>query len=86
VRDQRRVVLGEQCSIGGEEAQQVRHLLQVGGHIRVIASEVHVVELNVHNILYTISARSERTGAGRAWRLLGVAGFGRRKTGAEQRE
>ena len=45
----------------------MRHLLQVGGHVRVVAEEVHVVEDDADNVLDPVAkvASTLRLGTGR---------------------
>src|SRR5689334_18010720 len=59
--DQRRVLLAQKRAIGGQEIEQVRHLLQVGWHVRVVAAEVHVVELEIDDVLDRPGGRTEAT-------------------------
>ena len=40
-------MVGEERPLAFEEVQQVRHLLQVGGNVGIIANEVRVIELHV---------------------------------------
>ena len=47
VGNERRVMVGEERPLAFEEVQQVRHLLQVGGNVGIIANEVRVIELHV---------------------------------------
>ena len=44
VRDKDRVVVGEERAIAPNKVEQVRHLLEVGRHARVVAQEMYVVE------------------------------------------
>ena len=55
VRDQRRVVVGQERAVAGEEVQQVRHLLQVGRDVRVVPEVVHVVEHDRHHVLDAVA-------------------------------
>src|SRR5262249_13214393 len=41
------------------EVEQVRHLLEVGWHIRVVALKVRVVELDIDNVLNVALRRAE---------------------------
>jgi uncharacterized protein YlzI (FlbEa/FlbD family) len=56
MRDQRRVMIRGKRAVVFEKIQQVRHLLEVRGDVRVIAGEMYVVELNVDHVL-DVSAR-----------------------------
>jgi len=79
MRDERRVVIGEQHSVALEELQQIGHLLQIRGHVRVIAAQVHVVELDLDHVL---EARGEP--AGRLLRIVAVVGGLRSNRAREQ--
>ena len=62
VRDQDRVVVGEQRAVAADEVQQVRHLLEVRRDVPVVPQEVRVVELDLDDVL---DAVGERAAAGR---------------------
>ncbi len=47
--DDRRVVVRKQGA-ALQEAEEVRHLLEVRWHIRVVAPEMHIVESDVHDV------------------------------------
>src|SRR2546425_1060445 len=49
-----------------DEVEQVGHLLEVRGHVGVVAGEVDVVELDVNDVLYLLVSRIELAGAGSA--------------------
>ena len=55
VRDQRRVMLGKECAAVLHEVEQVRHLLEVGRHIWVVAPQMHIVELEINHPLYLVA-------------------------------
>ena len=59
VRDQRGVLMGDQRPVAGDEVEQVRHLLQVAGHVRLVPGVVHVVELDVDDVLDRRSVGAE---------------------------
>jgi len=44
-------MVGEERALVLEEIQQIGHLLEVGRHIRVVAAEMDIVELNVDDAL-----------------------------------
>ena len=48
------------------EAEQNRHLLEIGGDIRVVAPQVHVVERDVDHVLDLVAAGLEIAGRLRA--------------------
>jgi hypothetical protein len=54
MRDQRRVMVREQRAVVLEKVQQIRDLLKIGRHVRVIAPKVDVVELDVDDVLDTV--------------------------------
>src|SRR5262249_21516336 len=59
-------VVGDRA-VALQEAQQVGHLLQVGGHVRVVTREVRVVELDVDDVLDRALRRLQLApGGGRA--------------------
>src|SRR6185312_321102 len=58
VRDERGVMVGEQGALLFEEIQQIGHLLEIGRDVRVVASQVNVVELKVDDVLDGMVARS----------------------------
>jgi len=49
--DEDRVVIREEGPVATDEVEKTRHLLQIGGHVRVVAPEVRVVELDVDQAL-----------------------------------
>jgi len=51
VRNQHCVMVRVQRAIVADEVEQMWHLLQVGGHVGVVALQVGVVELNVDDVL-----------------------------------
>jgi hypothetical protein len=51
MRDQLRVVVREQRPVPAQELQQVRHLLELGRHVRPVAAQMRVVELQVDHVL-----------------------------------
>src|SRR6185369_17104034 len=76
VRDERRVVVGQERAFAGEEVQQVRYLLQVGRDVRVIPEVVHVVEHERDHVLDAVAQVARRVGGGRRG-LRGVRGVRR---------
>ena len=44
-------MVGHERAVHCEETEQVGHLLQVRWHIRVVSSEMDVVELNINDVL-----------------------------------
>jgi hypothetical protein len=55
MRDQRRVVIGEERAVALQEIEQVWHLLEVGGDIRVVAPQMDIVELDMDDVLDLIA-------------------------------
>ena len=51
MRDENGVIPGIERPILLNKVEQVRHLLQVGGHVGVVTDEVHIVEFYVHDVL-----------------------------------
>jgi hypothetical protein len=49
------VVIGEQSALVLEEIQQIGHLLEVRRHIWVIAAQVDIIELDIDDVLNTVS-------------------------------
>src|SRR5580698_7733847 len=68
MRDQRSVMIGQDCAVIDQEIAQIGNLLEIARHIGHIAAEVHVVELNVDNMLNSIVI-----GVQRATAVTGVA-------------
>ena len=64
MRDQQRVVVGQQHAVVLDEVEQVGHLLQVRRHVGVVAGEVDVVELDVNDVLDLLVSRIELAAAG----------------------
>jgi hypothetical protein len=75
--DQWCVVFGEECALVVQEVEQVRDLLEIRRDIRVVAPQVHVVELEIDDVLDLIPERIELT-AGR------LAARAKRRRGAER--
>jgi hypothetical protein len=71
VRDQNRVVVGEERPIALQEVEQVRHLLEVRGDVRVVAVVVRVVELDLDHVLDAVAVGAELAALGVV--LLAVA-------------
>ena len=59
VRDEDGVVVREQRAVLADKVQQVRHLFEVRGHVRVVAGEVHIVKLDVDHMLDLAVRRGE---------------------------
>src|SRR5271166_2721409 len=55
MRDQRRPMVGQERPISFKELEQTWHLLEVGGHIGVVAPEMDIVELNVDDVLDAVA-------------------------------
>ena len=51
VGDEHGMVVGEKRAVFPDEVEQVRHLLHIRRHVRVVPPEVRVVELDVDNVL-----------------------------------
>ena len=62
MRDQRRVMIGEQHPVIRHKVQQVWHLLKVRWNIWVITHEMYVVELDIDYMLDVALGRVELTG------------------------
>jgi len=50
VRDENRVVVGQERAVVLDEVEQMRHLFKVGRNVGIVAVEVRVVELNVDDV------------------------------------
>jgi hypothetical protein len=48
-------MVGQKCSVAFKEVQQIGHLLEVGGHIGVVAAEMDIVELNVDDVFDAVA-------------------------------
>jgi len=66
VRDQGGVIVREQRAVALDEVEQVRHLLEVRRHVRVVTPEVGVVELDVDDVLDVVAGRLQVAGARRS--------------------
>jgi hypothetical protein len=44
-------VVRQQRTVAGQKGDQIRHLLEVGRHVRIVAREVDVVELDLDDVL-----------------------------------
>ena len=51
MRDQRRVVIAAHRAVVLQEIEQIGHLLEVRWHVGVVPPQVHVIELDVHDML-----------------------------------
>ena len=58
VRDEDGVVVVGQRAVAGHEVEQVRHLLEVGGHAGAVAEEVRVVERDGDDVLDSVVERT----------------------------
>ena len=58
--DERSMVVGKEGPVVFEEIQQIGHLLQVRRNVGDVALEVHVVELNKHNVADLAAGRIQR--------------------------
>lgn len=60
-----------------KELQQVRHQLQAGGNVGIVAEEVHVIESDLDDVLNAIAGMTAiyrgRGGGSRRWRRPGQA-------------
>ncbi len=63
MKTQHGVMLRIQCAILTDEIQQMRHLLKIRGHVRVVEHQMCVVELNVDNVQDFALVGIEFTGA-----------------------
>jgi hypothetical protein len=62
MRNQRRVVIGEDRALLLKEIQQVGHLFEVGRHVRIIAAQMHIVELDIDYVLDAVGEMALRGG------------------------
>jgi len=49
------VIVGKESPIVLEEVQQIWQQLQVGRHVRVVPEEVHIVECELNDVLYSVA-------------------------------
>ena len=68
VRDQRRVMIAADGAVVLNEVEQVRHLFEIGRDIRIVASQMHVVENDMNNVLDLTARRIQLTARGRGLR------------------
>src|ERR1700730_16666540 len=55
VGDERRVMVGEKRALLLQEMQQVGHLLKIRRHVRIVAAQMDIVELNVDDVLRAVN-------------------------------
>ena len=67
-----------------DEVEQVRHLLEVGRDVRVVPQEVHVVELEVDDVLDRAVLRLKLQDRSAAAAVAVSAQPGRRRTAVDQ--
>ena len=80
VRDQPGVLVADHRAVAGDEVEQVGHLLQVARHVRIVASQVDVVEHDAHDVLDTVALAVQVAAGGpgaRAGRVAGADAAGR---------
>src|ERR1700722_13970049 len=73
------VLVADQRAVAGDEPEQVWHLLEVAGHVRVVPAEVHVVELDVDDVADRVigpEGAAGRAAGGRGRRGGGGGGRG----------
>jgi hypothetical protein len=66
VRNQRGVMIGEDGALLLQEVQQVRHLFEVGRHVRIVAGQMHIVELDIDDMVDAVGEMALRRGEGGA--------------------
>jgi len=69
-------MIGENRAFFLEKMQQVGHLLEIGGHIGIVAAQMNVVELDINDVLDALAARSE----------LAARGVRRRDAGSQEHQ
>jgi hypothetical protein len=85
--DEHRVVLVQHRAVALEEAEQVRHLLEVGQNIRVVLGEIRVVELDEDDVLDRPLRRLQLASGGRDDAVGSASGGGGcSDAGNEERE
>src|ERR1700739_3102400 len=69
--DERRVMISAEGAVFLQEVEQMRHLLKIRGYIRIVATQMDVVELKVDDPLDLVACRLKMTGRlnGRGSRL-----------------
>ena len=66
------MVVGEQRSLVLEEMQEARNLFEIRRHIRIIATQMNIVELQIDDVLDAAAERPEL--AAGSWQLAALAG------------
>ena len=61
-------MIGEECTVLFEEAQEIGHLFQVRRHVRIVPAKMHVVELDVDDALDPVGAELAETWFGNGGR------------------
>jgi len=54
------MVVSQNDAVTFDEIEESRHLLEVGGHVRVVTRKMNVIELNVDDV-FDVSARRTQT-------------------------
>jgi hypothetical protein len=55
-------MVGQKRPVSFEEVEQIRHLLEVGRNVRVVAAKMNIVELNVDDVLDAVAEVTLRQG------------------------
>jgi hypothetical protein len=53
-------MIGENGALSAQEIEEVGYLLEVGWHVRIVAAEMHVVELDVDDVLDAVGEMASR--------------------------
>jgi hypothetical protein len=48
-------MLGEERALAFEKVQQIGHLFEIGRHIGIVATQMHIIELKIKDVLDTIA-------------------------------
>ena len=59
MRDQRCVMFSKERALDFEEVQQIGHLLEVRRHVRVVPTEMDIVELDIDDVLDAVIELAE---------------------------
>jgi hypothetical protein len=59
------MIVWEECPVSADEIEQVRHLLKIRRHPRVVAPQMGIIELYVNDVLNGPASQTESTGISR---------------------
>jgi hypothetical protein len=82
--DERREMIAADRAVFEQEIQEMRHLLEIGRHIGVIAPEMNIVELKMNDPLDLVPRRLQLAGRLKRRSRLHGCGYGRKGDASKQ--